>query len=443
LKGGVWRVGDGRKIKIWKTRWLLEDHHRSIVTHGPQLLQDCTVDQLILKPRMEWDSALIDKLFLPYDAEAIKNIPLSDRAPPDKFCWPGTANGLYTVKSGYHSLLHYEKQHLPGSSTKDTLQPIWNSVWSLQIPKKCQHFAWRASREALPTRVNLCRRRLPIDPTCENCRNSPEDVLHAVWTCPSIHLVWAQEDWTQGIRASPVMDFADLFSKVLATAYQQNSEVFIVISWLLWQRRNKKRLGQDVLDINQVGNKARAYLTEFVSSFETPPPTELIPAVNIKWQPSRDFVFKVNYDGAVFQETNEAGIGVIVRNQAGKVMATLVQKVRYPQSVECIEAWAAKRAVQFISEIGLSEAEFEGDSKTVVAALNVSHPSAAPYGHLIADAQSLARALTSFCFSHVKRQGNALAHALARMAKTIDDIEVWMEDVPPPTKRLYLSEISS
>jgi hypothetical protein len=214
LKGGVWRVGDGRKIKIWKTRWLLEDHHRSIVTHGPQLLQDCTVDQLILKPRMEWDSALIDKLFLPYDAEAIKNIPLSDRAPPDKFCWPGTANGLYTVKSGYHSLLHYEKQHLPGSSTKDTLQPIWNSVWSLQIPKKCQHFAWRASREALPTRVNLCRRRLPIDPTRENCRNSPEDVLHAVWTCPSIHSVWAQEDWTQGIRASPVMDFADLFSKV-------------------------------------------------------------------------------------------------------------------------------------------------------------------------------------------------------------------------------------
>jgi hypothetical protein len=291
LKGGVWRVGDGRKIKIWKTRWLLEDHHRSIVTHGPQLLQDCTVDQLILKPRMEWDSALIDKLFLPYDAEAIKNIPLSDRAPPDKFCWPGTANGLYTVKSGYHSLLHYEKQHLLGSSTKDTLQPIWNSVWSLQIPKKCQHFAWRASREALPTRVNLCRRGLPIDPTCENCRNSPEDVLHAVWTCPSIHSVWAQEDWTQGIRASPVMDFADLFSKVLATAYQQNSEVFIVISWLLWQRRNKKRLGQDVLDIDQVGNKARAYLTEFVSSFETPPPTELIPAVNIKWQPSRDFVF--------------------------------------------------------------------------------------------------------------------------------------------------------
>jgi ribonuclease HI len=120
-------------------------------------------------------------------------------------------------------------------------------------------------------------------------------------------------------------------------------------------------------------------------------------------------------------------------------MATLVQKVRYPQSVESIEAWAAKRAVQFVSEIGLSEAEFEGDSKTVVAALNSSHSSSSQYGHLIADAKSLASALASYCFTHVKCQGNALAHALARMANTIDSIEVWMEDVPPPTKRLYLS----
>ena len=27
LRGGVWRVGDGTRIKIWKHRWLLEDCH--------------------------------------------------------------------------------------------------------------------------------------------------------------------------------------------------------------------------------------------------------------------------------------------------------------------------------------------------------------------------------------------------------------------------------
>uniref|UniRef100_A0A2N9I5D1 Reverse transcriptase domain-containing protein n=1 Tax=Fagus sylvatica TaxID=28930 RepID=A0A2N9I5D1_FAGSY len=325
LKGGVWRVGNGKSINIWKHRWLLEDNHRNIISHGPQLLKDCTVDQLIIQPQMEWDHDLLDKIFLPYDAEAIKNIPLSHRAPQDKFCWPGTTHGGYTVKSGYQLLIHLEKQQLPGCSSNDNLQHLWKAVWSLKIPKKCQTFAWRASREALPTRVNLMKRRIPLDPLCENCRNSQEDVLHAVWACPLIQPAWENEAWTLSLRSSQLLDYADLFSKVIESGSSKDAEVFTVITWALWRRRNKLRLHQAVEAIEQF----------------------LPPARIIKWQPPRHNLFKANYDGAVFKETNEAGLGVIIRDRAGRVMASLVQKVRYPQSVESIEAWAAKRAVQF------------------------------------------------------------------------------------------------
>ena len=197
---------------------------------------------------------------------------------------------------------------------------------------------------------------------------------------------------------------------------------------------------QAVEAIDQVTTRARAYLDEFVSSIEPLQPEEPTSTLAIKWQPPSRHNFKINYDGAVFKETNEAGIGVVVRNKAGHIMALLVQKVRYPQSVESIEAWAAKCAVQFVSEIGLKEAEFEGDSKTIVAALNNPHHCSTHYGLLIADAKSLARALDSYCFTHVKRQGNGVAHALARMAKHTDILEVWMEDVPPPLRQLYLSD---
>lgn len=130
---------------------------------------------------------------------------------------------------------------------------------------------------------------------------------------------------------------------------------------------------------------------------------------------------------------------MIVRDSKGKVMASLVQKVRYPQSVESIEAWAAKRAVQFAREIGIFEAELEGDSQTIVSALNAPHQSSTPYGHLIADVKTLVATLQYFFITHVRRQGNCLAHALARMAFCIDNLEVWMEDVPPTLKHLYLS----
>ena len=128
-----------------------------------------------------------------------------------------------------------------------------------------------------------------------------------------------------------------------------------------------------------------------------------------------------------------------VRDFQGLVMASLTQKVLFPLSVPSIEAWAVKRAVQFALELGITEAEFEGDSQTIVNALNTQHPSLAPFGLLIADAKELASKLQHSSFSHVKRAGNCLAHALARKAYSCNSLEVWMESVPPDLEQLYLS----
>ena len=37
--------------------------------------------------------------------------------------------------------------------------------------------------------------------------------------------------------------------------------------------------------------------------------------------------FKTNFNGAIFEESNEAGIGVVVQNPNGEVMATLAEKI--------------------------------------------------------------------------------------------------------------------
>jgi ribonuclease HI len=126
------------------------------------------------------------------------------------------------------------------------------------------------------------------------------------------------------------------------------------------------------------------------------------------WRKPTTCSYKVNYDGAVFAETAEAGIGVIVRNAYGKPMATLSQKIRFPLSVEATEAMAARRAVRFALELGLTEVEFEGDSRTINDALNgekYTHKQIS--GLSLKTQRPLHDAFHKHLFLHVKRMGNS------------------------------------
>ncbi len=117
-------------------------------------------------------------------------------------------------------------------------------------------------------------------------------------------------------------------------------EVFSTTCWAIWHRRNKVRLGQQVEKAENIPAFVREYLLEFQACQfpHSPSPSSPVPT---HWRKPTTCRYKVNYDGAVFAETAEAGIGVIVRNDYGKPIATLSQKIRYPLSVEATEAMAA------------------------------------------------------------------------------------------------------
>ena len=54
------------------------------------------------------------------------------------------------------------------------------------------------------------------------------------------------------------------------------------------------------------------------------------PTTATKWSPPLGEGYKTNYDGAVFEEAGEAGIGVVVRNGNGEVLAALQKKYLTP-----------------------------------------------------------------------------------------------------------------
>ena len=132
----------------------------------------------------------------------------------------------------------------------------------------------------------------------------------------------------------------------------------------------------------------------------------------------------------MFKDDERAGIGVVVRDSLGLVLAFLFQNIPLPHSVVNLETLAACKALEFSLELGFDKAILEGDSLIVMSALRDPSPSLASFGLLVQDAQWLARSFTCISFQHVGRVGNTVAHNLTRHARHVTGFSVWMEDVP-------------
>ena len=84
--------------------------------------------------------------------------------------------------------------------------------------------------------------------------------------------------------------------------------------------------------------------------------------------------------------------------------------------------------MEFGSELGLHRATVEGDSVLVVKALKCKDNGLAPYGHLINDVSLFSGSFSELSYSHIRRDGNKVAHSLARLVLTSDNTKLYCVD---------------
>ena len=100
-----------------------------------------------------------------------------------------------------------------------------------------------------------------------------------------------------------------------------------------------------------------------------PIPPPLVAVLRACWKPpSVDFV-KINVDGVVFSYENKFGIGVVICNHEGQVLATQSLKLHQAYSPSLIEAIVVYSGIILASNIGFHKAMVEGDSKVVMMVL--------------------------------------------------------------------------
>ena len=135
-------------------------------------------------------------------------------------------------------------------------------------------------------------------------------------------------------------------------------------------------------------------------------------------------------------------MGVVIRNDHGKVMASLSEKIMTPSSVEVLEMLATRRAAIFAKDLSFKHVWFKGDAKGVVRSLRDGASSNDFVGHLVKDFRSIVGLFQTYSISHVWRQGDSVAHALARKARMSFPLRIWMEDVPPNVLSVVIKDVS-
>jgi hypothetical protein len=190
-KGIIWRVGNGADIRVWRDPWIPRESGRL-----PRSVQGrCRFRWVsdFLQADGTWNIQRLSQYFGDEDMEHILQIKPSTRNEKDFVAWFLDKRGLFSVRSAYRMMLHWEMQRHDRGATSarpDGCDPTWRLIWKCPVPPKVKSLAWRIGQNALVTQQNLRRRGMSVTSLCQICGREEEDTVHVFLRCPHARDLW-------------------------------------------------------------------------------------------------------------------------------------------------------------------------------------------------------------------------------------------------------------
>ena len=196
---------------------------------------------------------------------------------------------------------------------------------------------------------------------------------------------------------------------------EKSPEHFTIQVWQIWNQRNKSRLQQPCCLTKDLKQAAQECWDEIRAT--NPMPNPIRPQLIPKWTAPLPDIYKINYDGAISSADNKERVGVVIQDCKGEVIASLIQQL------DC--------------------AIMEGDSEVIVKALRNKDNGLLSFAPLINDVSLFSGLYLELPYSHIRRDGNKVAHGLATLALITPNCTVWMEDVPSRTLLFVQADLAA
>lgn len=305
---------------------------------------------------------------------------------------------------------------------------IWNKIWQVQIPNTEKHFIWRVVHEILlPTRENLCSRKVLADPNCPICGRAVETTFHGLWQCPAAQDVWNvggvifQKSYFDGSAFIPVVE------GMMDRCNDLSLALFVGISRRIWLRRNEVIFGGPFVHPNTIVQQAVQAKEKFcvvvAGNTHQFPFTEAM--ARTTWKALPTDCLKANWDAGLDRKKGRMGLGVIIRDHLGRVWASKSQTRRGFLDPTTAEMMAALMAVQLCCEMGIRRVRLEGDAKNIITTVTSGEPDDSSRGQITEDIREMLKGIPWWEMNYVNRDQNKVAHNLAALAVADDLNRVW------------------
>jgi len=428
-------------IPILNEPWLSNGEFISSDTPGAHFVHNYTVNSLMNLNDKSWNEQVIRQVFSVDIADKILHTPLIAPVAEDRILWKAERHGRYLVRSAYRlcvtELIDSSYLWRPG---------YWSGIWNLKVPPKVKNLIWRMCRDCLPTRVRLLDKGVACPTNYASSASTHEDLLHVFFECPFALQVWHMTGLWGSVQhalahTASVTDAVFSLLEELSTELAQRLSTVI---WSLWKHRNI-RVWDNVTETSvvvvdrarnmitnwQLANAPDVLATSLQSQHATAANTKASTPhlhIRISWQPPISSRYKCNIDAAFSSQHNRTCIGICVRDSEGAFV--LAQSITHPctVSVDVGEALGLHFALQWMSDMQFDNVDFETDSKLTVDAFLATRNDLSEFGCIIYSCRSLFRNLFSNSrVEFVRRQANAVAHALAREATSLASPAVYYD----------------
>lgn len=135
----------------------------------------------------------------------------------------------------------------------------------------------------------------------------------------------------------------------------------------------------------------------------------------------------MNVDAAFFSESNQTGVGMVLRGDSGTFVMGCSKVWMGCKDVELGEAMGFYEALSWIKSLVISKVILEGNAKIVVDDIKSDHSYLSVFGDFISSCKTIMTKMPSISIGFVCRDANIMAHTWVRASRSFELSHYWYD----------------